>query len=199
MDGMPEKFAQSHNILRYIRLISFVLFTVNLCISCSNDNPTQLTIINVEDGVNYSQFYIPDEWRPPVIHVVSSNRQLDDRGLEVFSLFIHKLPSNKQQIKSQRYGIAMKNISDQTRLIESVTAVFYADSATPITGTKAVYKENGGDGAHVLSPNSGTLVEFSVELKQDIPNQVALRIKRQDEEDSYFIIMDLRSVGGYKS
>ncbi|MEW7989991.1 MAG: hypothetical protein AB2724_10975 [Candidatus Thiodiazotropha sp.] len=197
MDGMPEYFAQSHNIPRYIRLMSFVLFTVILCVSCSNDNPTQLIVSNVGKGGNDANFYIPDEWRPPVIHLVSSNRKLDDRGLEVFSLFIHKIPSNEQQIKSQRYGIAMKNISDETRLIESVTAVFYADSITPIKGTEAVYKENGGDRAHVLSPNSGTLVEFSVELKQDIPNQVALRIKRKDEEDSYFIIMDLRSLGGY--
>ena len=169
-----------------------------LCIGCSADSSSWTIVANVEEGVDPGRFYMPPEWNPPVVHVVSANRRLKDRGVEVILESVKALSAYQYSSQRQRYNFLVANASEPTKRIEAVTAVFYGDSSNnPLLGSEVVFTENGVETPKALPPKTAARVVFSVELRPDIPTHAALWIKRIDEEDSYFVIVNLQSKGGY--
>lgn len=72
------------NMSRDVIVLAAILQVVAiLCVGCGNDISSGKIVANVEDGVDPAHFYMPPEWNTPVVHVVSANRRLKDRGLEV--------------------------------------------------------------------------------------------------------------------
>lgn len=174
-----------------------LLQVVAILCGCNNDSSAGEIVANVDDGVDPASFYMPPEWKPPLIHVVSADRRLKDRGVEVILESVQALPAYQYASQRQCYNFLVANASEPTKRIEAVTAVFYGDSSNPLHASEVVFTENDAETPKALPPKIATRFDFSVELRPYIPTHVALRIKRKNEENSYFVIVNLQSKGGY--